>query len=70
MSKVARDENGAPLARDVFGARCKIYMFEGRPTSWHFKLRVNNKAKGSKYIVDAWMNLMRREQLSKQRIYI
>ena len=25
-------------------------MFEGRPTSWYFKLRVNNKAKGSKYI--------------------
>ena len=51
MSKVVRDENGAPLARDVLGGRCKIYMFEGRPTSWYFKLRVNNKAKGSKYIV-------------------
>ena len=51
MSKVARDENGAPLARDVLGGRCKIYMFEGRPTSWYFKLRVNQKAKGSKYIV-------------------
>ena len=51
MSKVARDENGAPLARDVLGGRCKIYMFEGRPTSWYFKYRVNNKAKGSKYIV-------------------
>ena len=51
MSKLARDEQGALLAPDILGGRCKIYMFEGRPTSWYFKLRVNNKAKGSKYIV-------------------
>ena len=51
MSKVARDENGALLAHDVLGGRCKIQMLEDRPNSWYFKLRVKNKARGSKYVV-------------------
>ena len=64
MSKVARDDNAAPLSPDVLGDRFKIYMFAARPNSCFFKLEVINKSKFSKYMFRGF------DQLDEKRAII